>query len=63
MDKKIREEIEKIKEQLEEIHSAEDEKCDNMQEYFPNASRTERQEEIVNALLEAIGSLDDIIDC
>lgn len=60
MDKEIREEIEKIKDRLEEILDDEKEKSECMDEYLPPVKRTETQEAIISDLEDAISSLERI---
>ncbi len=55
-------EIEEMKDKFEEILSGEQEKLESMNEYFPTAERTERQEDSVSDLEEVISILERIIE-
>ena len=62
MNQETRDELEKIKARLEEILGGEEEKLESMNEYFPTAERTERQEDTVSDLEELISTLERIIE-
>ena len=60
MNKKEREELEELVEQLRSIAEREREKADNLAEYF-SGERVETQEEIADSIEEAVETLDGVV--
>ena len=60
MNKKEREELEELVEQLRSIAEREREKADNLTEYF-SGERVETQEEIADILEEAVDTLEGVV--
>jgi len=60
MNKKDREELEELVEQLRSIAEREREKADNLAEYF-SGERVETQEEIADSIEEAVETLDGVV--